>query len=733
MNMTALIYDLIYIIPVTAAAEFCYAGLADTKIISPLVWAAVLLPSFYLTMLCHLSIKARLMLTGVTLAGIAGIIIVFRQLADHIALSDKAYLLPFLLISVLSYAAGILMTRFTSARIAGALICLLLPVLALFSLIHLHKAGIFSAMFVIIISTADRIQHRWKKEGFTDRKTHMVYTAPFLVIIIAASSFIRYPAEPYDWHFVIALRDGIVSAADRISYIFGTTNDVITGFSDDGYLLTGLHSTGKAVLTLTARTDTGSPVYLYGNVSDSFDGHGWKHTDDSPIPERTFDVLESISSVKSYSDLLTDYYRESDISVEYTDLKTRYLLAPSKLTSDFSSSGKASATQNGGNYTFRRCNPYHLKLNESYLLANKDNPAFTDYMQSNAHPDEKNWKEALNVIKEDNAGGVLSYDKYHAYKEHILKYYTEDVPLSPALKEKLDLLYSGSVSKFEKMKRLEAAMNHMKYTLDPPPVPDEINSSSGFLDYFILEGDGGYCSYYATAFALLARSEGLPSRYVQGYRINADRKGTYTVTSDMAHAWPEVYFEGKGWIIFEPTPGFYSESIWATKNEASSATPDSLPVQPVFAPTSAVPVSTSVSRDMAAGRHVRAAVFLVPLSLIALFFILFIIIGRIVRRRIISGLDDMSKLKFLARDSLSILHLLRLGIREDETLSEYKQRLLPETGEAPLSFISGYEELLYSGKGTICMTPEEFQDCRTRLLSLLRKKNRFRYILRIIL
>ena len=42
--------------------------------------------------------------------------------------------------------------------------------------------------------------------------------------------------------------------------------------------------------------------------------------------------------------------------------------------------------------------------------------------------------------------------------------------------------------------------------------------------------------------------------YVQGYRLDAKGHGTYTVTTDMAHAWPEVYFEGKGWIAFESTP-----------------------------------------------------------------------------------------------------------------------------------------------------------------------------------
>ncbi len=65
----------------------------------------------------------------------------------------------------------------------------------------------------------------------------------------------------------------------------------------------------------------------------------------------------------------------------------------------------------------------------------------------------------------------------------------------------------------------------------------------------------GYCQQFASAFAVMARSLGLPTRVDVGFtpgKQNSD--GSWTVLLSNAHAWPEVYFQGVGWVRFEPTP-----------------------------------------------------------------------------------------------------------------------------------------------------------------------------------
>lgn len=80
-----------------------------------------------------------------------------------------------------------------------------------------------------------------------------------------------------------------------------------------------------------------------------------------------------------------------------------------------------------------------------------------------------------------------------------------------------------------------------------PPGADPLES---FLEERI-----GYCQQFAGTMALMARAVGIPSRVVVGFtggRLTDD--GEYVVEARNAHAWPELWFSGIGWVWFEPTP-----------------------------------------------------------------------------------------------------------------------------------------------------------------------------------
>lgn len=65
----------------------------------------------------------------------------------------------------------------------------------------------------------------------------------------------------------------------------------------------------------------------------------------------------------------------------------------------------------------------------------------------------------------------------------------------------------------------------------------------------------GFCQQYAVAMAVMARVNGIPSRVAVGFTLGTKQKdGSYLVTNRDAHAWPELYFQGYGWLRFEPTP-----------------------------------------------------------------------------------------------------------------------------------------------------------------------------------
>jgi transglutaminase-like putative cysteine protease len=65
----------------------------------------------------------------------------------------------------------------------------------------------------------------------------------------------------------------------------------------------------------------------------------------------------------------------------------------------------------------------------------------------------------------------------------------------------------------------------------------------------------GYCVQFATSMAVMARTLGIPARVGVGFLPGeSDRNGSYVVTGHESHAWPELFFEGYGWVRFEPTP-----------------------------------------------------------------------------------------------------------------------------------------------------------------------------------
>ncbi|WP_033322717.1 transglutaminaseTgpA domain-containing protein [Actinomadura atramentaria] len=76
----------------------------------------------------------------------------------------------------------------------------------------------------------------------------------------------------------------------------------------------------------------------------------------------------------------------------------------------------------------------------------------------------------------------------------------------------------------------------------------------GDLTAFLLRSRHGYCEQFAASMALMARLLGIPARVAMGYTPGTLSNGVWTVRSKDAHAWPELYFQGAGWVRFEPTP-----------------------------------------------------------------------------------------------------------------------------------------------------------------------------------
>jgi transglutaminase-like putative cysteine protease len=105
------------------------------------------------------------------------------------------------------------------------------------------------------------------------------------------------------------------------------------------------------------------------------------------------------------------------------------------------------------------------------------------------------------------------------------------------------------------------------YTLTPPKLGD--NS----VDAFLFDTKRGFCEHYASAFAVLMRAAGLPARVVTGYQGGTfNRFADYWIVRQSdAHAWDEVWIEGRGWLRVDPTSAIAPERVERGLDEAASA------------------------------------------------------------------------------------------------------------------------------------------------------------------
>lgn len=98
---------------------------------------------------------------------------------------------------------------------------------------------------------------------------------------------------------------------------------------------------------------------------------------------------------------------------------------------------------------------------------------------------------------------------------------------------------------------------NFRYTLTPPLMPEKP------IETFLFRERSGFCSHYATAFVYLMRVAKIPARVVAGYQGGEINKvGNFLeIRQADAHAWAEVWLDGKGWVRYDPTAAIAPERI----------------------------------------------------------------------------------------------------------------------------------------------------------------------------
>jgi hypothetical protein len=152
-----------------------------------------------------------------------------------------------------------------------------------------------------------------------------------------------------------------------------------------------------------------------------------------------------------------------------------------------------------------------------------------------------------------NYNGPLPSTYYHPA---IVKAYLQlPKSLDPRILAKAKQVTAGAKSMYDKVEALESYLRET-YTYD---VNVALPPGQEAVSWFLFNGaNRGFCNYFATAMAIMARELGMPARVMIGYTSGTFDAKTHEwmVHGSDAHAWTQIYFAGYGWINFEPSPGF---------------------------------------------------------------------------------------------------------------------------------------------------------------------------------
>lgn len=314
--------------------------------------------------------------------------------------------------------------------------------------------------------------------------------------------------------------------------------------------------------------DNVNGIYLRGFIGDYYENNQWHRISDKTsvmasrygISDLTQIVnMESNTLAALYESQASDYSSKAYMTVKNLNTLDQYFYTPYYAVVDYSDSAEInkSGFQDHGDYVLYDVRTKNLELKHTY------------------YP----YQSLLDQYLLNNLSIPMNPDEIK-YRDYVHDFYLR-IPseIQSNLQQICDANIEGNdpVSVIRQIQQY--FYSEFEYTLSPGITP----SNRDFVTYFLERQHKGFCAHFATAAAMLLRSKGIPTRYVEGYYIQfndativetdetANVEDWYmgynaTVEGDEepsliklqargadAHAWVEVYFDGFGWVPVEFT------------------------------------------------------------------------------------------------------------------------------------------------------------------------------------
>jgi hypothetical protein len=308
---------------------------------------------------------------------------------------------------------------------------------------------------------------------------------------------------------------------------------LMTGFTDSVEL--GQIGRIKENTTVVMRVETGKPVGYNllrwrGIALTKFDGKRWSST------ANNLQKLEPRGNGWIYT---PESEQKTDVSGQ--EIQYTVFLEPIATDAIFVP-GRALSLQ--GNFSGEGGNSF-AAMNRNYILRDS-----TDTLKNPFRNYAAIRYAGLSRLPAATTSKLRAAPK--EYPAEIAATYLQLPPLDPRIAALAKEITRGAQTPFDKAFRIENYLrSKFTYTLNLTGRP-----SGDPLAHFLFETKAGHCEYFASAMAIMLRTQGVPSREINGFLPGEynDLGGDYIVRASDAHSWVEVYFPGLGWQVFDPTP-----------------------------------------------------------------------------------------------------------------------------------------------------------------------------------
>lgn len=647
-----------------------------------------------------------------------------------------------------------------------ALMCMLVCALVYYLLTETpaSHAGVVCALAYIMVIGGEWIEWWWDKEQKKDRKTYMFWLMPFMAVYVLVMLWLPSPEQPFKWQFArnafSQVKESFTMLTQNIVHGSKENFDtVLSGFPDDGRVRDNLEDNHRAVMVIQGEKNMAGNVYLAGRAYDAFDGRQWYRRDDNTEYEAFLDTVQTRYAAELFEGRsLHDCMSLTTLHVRYQYFNSSYVFVPLKTQRIMEGNRDLNFIPAGGSLLFTdsrhrdtKQRGYGTEYDAVFYQLNAGSEVFEDFLVSMQGEDIQEDAVMKSILRShaDKTGIDITAEDVKSYIRQVNEIYAEDVVLSDEARAYVDEITGAAHNDIEKLRMIEAELAAYTYAESPGKLPDSVKDADSFLDYFLLESRKGYCTHFATAFALLARAEGLSSRYVQGFCVPMEQGSETVVYSDMAHAWPEVYINGVGWIPFEPTPGYggLRYASWETgwkyepsfamggdrEPEYGAAADDALAFSDA---AEGIAEEDTVQGESIVSDYLKIAVYAVLICAAA--GLLFVMFERIIRKKRYQKMNSEGRFELVVRENLRILAWLGLRRQDSETLQEFGRRAAVQLGLAKKqpAFIEKYEAIIYGGKSADEADVKEAGYEGKQLLGILKEKKKrtfFYYRVKVII